>query len=84
MCLAIPARLVEINETTGIAEFGGVRREVSVLFVPEAVVGDYVLVHAGCAIERLDEADAEETVKIFAELAAAESDAVGWQAKEGS
>jgi len=79
MCLAVPARLVEVKESTGVAEFGGVRREISVLFVPEAKVGDYVLVHAGCAIETLDEAEAEETLRLFAELAAAESDAAGWR-----
>jgi len=71
MCLAVPARLVEIRESTGLAEFGGVRREVSVMLVPEAKVGDYVLVHAGCAIETLDAAEAAETLRLFAELAAA-------------
>ncbi len=79
MCLAVPARLLEVKEMTGVAEFGGVRREISVLFVPEAKVGDYVLVHAGCAIETLDEAEAQETLRLFAELAAAESDAAGWR-----
>ena len=72
MCLAVPARLIEVNDSVGVADFGGVRREVSVLFVPEAQVGDYVLVHAGSAIERLDEAEAEETLKLFADIAAAE------------
>ncbi len=84
MCLAVPARLVEIDESIGVAEFGGVRREINVMFVPEAKVGDYVLVHAGCAIETLDEAEAEETLKLFAELAAAESDAAGWKRGEGA
>lgn len=76
MCLAVPARLVEIHESIGVADFGGVRREVSVLFVPEAQVGDYVLVHAGSAIERLNEADAEETLRLFEEIAAAEASLV--------
>jgi hydrogenase expression/formation protein HypC len=74
MCLAVPARLLELNDSVGVADFGGVRREISVLFVPEAQVGDYVLVHAGTAIERLDEAEAEETLKLFAEIAAAEDE----------
>ena len=74
MCLAVPARLVERSDTVGVADFGGVRREVSVMFVPEARVGDYVLVHAGAAIERLDEADAEETLRLFDEIAAAEAE----------
>jgi hydrogenase expression/formation protein HypC len=70
VCLAVPARLVETRDTTGLVDFGGVRREVSLLFVPEAAVGDYVLVHAGCAIERLDEAEAEETLRLFREIGA--------------
>ena len=70
MCLAVPARLVETRDTTGLVDFGGVRREVSLLFVPEAAIGDYVLVHAGCAIERLDETEAEETLRIFREIGA--------------
>ncbi|MCB9929697.1 MAG: HypC/HybG/HupF family hydrogenase formation chaperone [Alphaproteobacteria bacterium] len=72
MCLAVPGHLVETRgydlERIGLADFGGVRREVSLAFVPEAVVGDYVLVHVGVAIARLDEAEAART---FAELAAA-------------
>jgi hydrogenase expression/formation protein HypC len=72
MCLAVPARLIELHDSVGVADFGGVRREISVLFVPEAKVGDYVLIHAGTAIECLDEAEAEETLKLFAEIAAAE------------
>lgn len=82
VCLAVPAQLVEIHGTTGVAEFGGIRREISVLFVPEVRVGDYVLVHAGCAIETLDEAEAQETLRLFAELAAAEGDAADWQSAE--
>ncbi len=70
MCLAVPARLVETRETTGLVDFGGVRREVNLLFVPEAVPGDYVLVHAGCAIERLNEAEALETLRLFEEIGA--------------
>lgn len=74
MCLAVPARILEIRDTLGVAEFGGVRREISVLFVPEAKVGDYVLVHAGSAIQTLDEAEAEETLRLFEEIAALEAE----------
>jgi len=70
VCLAVPARLVETRDATGLVDFGGVRREVSLLFVPEAAVGDYVLVHAGCAIERLNEAEALETLRLFEEIGA--------------
>ena len=56
MCLAVPGRLVEVSEAEdaalrrGKVDFGGIRREVSMAFVPEANVGDYVLVHAGFAL----------------------------------
>lgn len=56
MCLAVPGKLVELSEAEdaalrrGKVDFGGIRREVSMAFVPEAVVGDYVLVHAGFAL----------------------------------
>jgi hydrogenase expression/formation protein HypC len=76
MCLAVPARLIELRDTIGVADFGGVRREISVLFVPEVKVGDYVLIHAGSAIERLDESEAEETLRLFEEIAAAEANLV--------
>ena len=51
MCLAIPMVLVERNEFEGVAEIDGVQRRISVMYVPEAEVGDYVLVHAGFAIK---------------------------------
>jgi hydrogenase expression/formation protein HypC len=71
MCLAIPGRVVEIEGTTAKVDFGGVTRDADVTFVPDASRGDYVLVHAGFAIERLDEAEALETFKLFRELAQA-------------
>lgn len=78
MCLAVPAKLLEIKDNIGIAEFGGVRREVSVMFVPEAKIGDYILIHAGSAIEIIDEKEAEETIKLFEEIIAIESDLKAW------
>ncbi len=65
MCLAVPGRLTDIwgegLERTGRADFGGVVREVNLAFVPDAVVYDYVIVHVGVAIARLDEAAAART-----------------------
>lgn len=65
MCLAVPGKLITTAgsglERTGQADFGGVLREVSLAFVPEAFIGDYVIVHAGVAIARLDEAAAART-----------------------
>ena len=65
MCLAIPMVLVERNDFEGIAEIDGVQRRISVMYVPEAEVGDYVLVHAGFAIQKLQEDVAKETLKLF-------------------
>lgn len=69
MCLAIPARLVEAEGERGVIELGGVVREVSLVLLPEARVGDYLLVHAGYALQKVDEADAEATLRLLAEIA---------------
>ncbi len=63
MCLGIPGRITEIAGDEGVSragkvDFGGILKEVSLAFVPEARVGDYVVVHVGFAIARLDEAEA--------------------------
>lgn len=69
MCLAIPAKVVSIDGEIGIADFSGVQREVVLTFVPNVKLGDYVLVHAGFAIQTVDEDDAQETLKLLEELA---------------
>jgi hydrogenase expression/formation protein HypC len=68
MCLAVPMRLVEREEERGIVELGGVRREVHLGFVPDLAIGDYVLVHAGFVIERLQPEQAEEDLRLLASL----------------
>jgi len=70
MCLSIPGKILSIGEY-GRAEVdvGGVQRTVDLTLVPEAVVGDYVLVHVGFAIERVDEAEASETLALLRQLA---------------
>ncbi len=68
MCLAIPARIKAINGTEAEVEIGGITRQTSIMLTPEARVGDYVLLHAGYAINILDQAQAEETLAIFAEM----------------
>lgn len=71
MCLALPARMVErYGDETALVDMGGVRKRVSVALVPEAQVGDYVIVHVGHAIGMLDEAEAQASLALFAELAA--------------
>ncbi len=71
MCLAIPARVVERRDDfQAVVDLAGVRKPVSIELVPEAEVGDYVIVHVGHAIGRLDADEAERTLALFAELAA--------------
>jgi hydrogenase expression/formation protein HypC len=69
MCLAIPALLVEIGEEgVATAEVSGVRREVSTALVPEAAVGDWVLVHVGFALHTIDEGEAARTLALLEEI----------------
>lgn len=68
MCLAVPLRITAIDGDLATVEMGGVMRQVSLVLTPEAKEGDYVLVHTGFAINVLDEAEARETLALFAEL----------------
>jgi hydrogenase expression/formation protein HypC len=69
MCLALPARLVErLGDDQAVVDLGGIRKTISVALVPEARVGDYVIVHVGHALGLLDEAEAQATLALFAEL----------------
>ena len=72
MCLAVPGRIESIREHQGTrmgkVNFGGVVRDVCLAYVPEAVVGDYTIVHVGFALSRIDEAAALETLRTFAEM----------------
>ena len=69
MCLAVPAKLVERDGDEGVADLHGNRVPVQVLFAPEAEVGDWVLVHAGFVIKKLDEHQAQETWAVLGDLA---------------
>ena len=75
MCLAMPGRVTKLREQSGdaiaVVDFDGTTRDVVVTFVPDLRVGDYVIAHAGVALQRLDEAAAAETLALFAELSAA-------------
>jgi len=72
MCLALPARVVALTGDDGaIVDLGGVRKSVSIALTPGAQVGSYVIVHVGHAIGLLDADEAERTLALFAELAAA-------------
>ena len=69
MCLAIPVLVKSIEERLAEVEVGGVSRKVSIWLTPEVRVGDYVLLHTGYAISIIDETEAEETLKLLAEIA---------------
>jgi hydrogenase expression/formation protein HypC len=68
MCLAIPMQIVEIKGNKGIVEVGGVKREVGLQLLKDIKIGDYVIVHAGFAIQILDEKEARETIALFEEM----------------
>ncbi|MBI5796245.1 MAG: HypC/HybG/HupF family hydrogenase formation chaperone [Planctomycetes bacterium] len=65
MCLAVPMKLIKIEGTKGIAELGNLQREIGLLLLENAKIGDYVIVHAGYAIQILDEKEALETLRIL-------------------
>jgi len=69
MCLAVPVRVLKIDGLKALVELGGLTRQASIMLVPDTQVGDYVLLHAGFAIQKLDEKEAEETIRLFAEIA---------------
>lgn len=60
MCLAIPVKLISVEGNTGWVEIGGTRRKVSLVLLPEVKVGDYVLIHAGFAISKVEEKEVKE------------------------
>ncbi|MBK7723019.1 MAG: HypC/HybG/HupF family hydrogenase formation chaperone [Austwickia sp.] len=77
MCLAMPALVVELVDPAvapheAIVELDGVRKQISIALVDDVQVGDYVILHVGFALQKLDVEEAEATLRLFAELAAAE------------
>ena len=75
MCLAIPAQVIALTDPeTAVVELGGIRKSISTALLDEVAVGDYVIVHVGYALERLNVAEAEETLRLFAELAASSTE----------
>ncbi|HME53897.1 MAG TPA: HypC/HybG/HupF family hydrogenase formation chaperone [Candidatus Lokiarchaeia archaeon] len=72
MCIAVPVKVLEIsttNQDRAIVDYGGLKRDVSTALINEPVqVGDYVIIHAGCAIQRIDPEEAEETLALMNEM----------------
>jgi hydrogenase expression/formation protein HypC len=74
MCLAIPARVIRLLDDSGaVADIGGVQKEISLGLVEGVGAGDYVIVHVGYALARLDEEEAARTLALFAEMGAMET-----------
>ena len=69
MCLAVPAQIVEREDMLATVDVGGVQRQVSMLLLPEAQIGDYVLIHAGFAMQQIDEEEAKLTWSLLQEMA---------------
>jgi hydrogenase expression/formation protein HypC len=78
MCLAVPGKIIEIKNSPGAkmgkVDFGGVSREVCLDAVPEAVIGNYVIVHAGFALNTLSEEEAQATLDAFREIDALDAE----------
>lgn len=70
MCLAIPSKIISIQDETAIIDVEGVQRKASIVLLDDVQIGDYVIVHAGFAIQKLDEDAALETLKLMQEIVA--------------
>ena len=72
MCLGVPGKVIEIYESDGIrmgkVDFGGLTKEACLAYVPEVELGDYTIIHVGCAITKLDEQSALETLELFNQI----------------
>jgi len=72
MCLGIPGKVIEVREEAGLAmgrvDFGGVRKEACLAYVPDVKVGEYVIVHVGFAISKLDEEEAIRTLELLSQM----------------
>jgi hydrogenase expression/formation protein HypC len=73
MCLGIPGKIIEIYEADGLmmgrVDFGGVTREACLAYVPEAIIGDYTLIHVGFALSIISEQEASETLELIQQIA---------------
>ena len=77
MCLAIPSKIVEINDLMAVVDVDGVKKEASLVLLEDPMVGEYVIVHAGFAIHRIDEDEAIESLKLLRKAASLEPNTSG-------
>ena len=68
MCVAIPMRVIEINGNEAVCEYEGIKRTAKIDLLPEIKVGDYVLIHVGFVIQKIDVDSAEETLKLYKQM----------------
>ena len=68
MCLAIPMKLIKFEGNKGVVELSGIQKEVSLNLLTDVKVGDYLIIHAGFAIEKLNEKEAKETLSVWKEI----------------
>ena len=68
MCIAVPSQVIELAGEEAVVDFGGARRKVGIALVPEVQPGDYVLVHAGLAIQTIDMEEAQHTLELIRQL----------------
>ena len=68
MCVAVPGRVVQVLDKEAIVSFQGAEKRVNTVFVEDLQVGDYVLIHVGCALEKIDETEALKTLELFESL----------------
>ena len=69
MCLAIPSKIIDIKDQMGVIDVAGVRRETSLMLIEDPRIGDWVIVHAGFAIKKIDDATAQESLRYLREAA---------------
>ena len=77
MCLAVPAKVVEINNDDAIVDIEGIRRSAKIALIPDLMIGDYVIIHAGFAIHKWSEEDVQEYNQIMDEMKALEQEGGG-------
>lgn len=65
MCIAVPAQVIRLAELTAVVDFGGIRQEVNISLIDNVQPGDYLLIHCGCAIEKLNSKEAERTIHLL-------------------
>lgn len=68
MCLAVPAKVESVEGDTAVIEFGGGKSRISIAMLPDCRIGDYVIVHAGYAISKMDEKEALEEIELWKEV----------------